>query len=213
MARAAPSGAGDTLVFLADIAAVSDARLARYAAWLGAPEAARCEGFVRAERRRQFIAGRALLRLGLARLLGIDPGTVALCERPGQAPALLDSLSGAAWFSIAHSGTWIGCAVSTAGAVGFDLERIDATRDVLALAEQAFDAGRVAELQAVGGEARVAAFYRMWCAHEARIKLGEDSAMLYPYALPGVAGALACAPDAGAAPTIAFVDLGKEWDA
>ena len=65
-------------MFLADIAAVGDTRLARYAPWLGAQEVARCERFVRVERRRQFIAGRALLRLGLARLLGVDPGTLAL---------------------------------------------------------------------------------------------------------------------------------------
>jgi len=210
MARAAHSAAGDTLVFLADIAAVDDARLARYAPWLGEQELARHERFVRAERRRQFIAGRALLRLGLVRLLGIDPETVALRERPGQAPALLDRLSDETWFSISHSGPWIGCAVSTAGAVGFDIERIDAARDVLALAEQAFDSAAVAELQAVQGDARVAAFYRMWCAHEARIKLGADVGMLYPYSLPGLAGALACAHDAGAPPVTAFVDLGTE---
>ncbi len=202
--------AGSTLVFLADIAAVGDARLARYAPWLGESELTRWRRFVRVERRRQFIAGRALLRLGLGRLLGIDPGTVALRERPGQAPELVSPSSEAAWFSISHSGSWVGCAVTTKGPVGFDIERIDPARDVLALAEQAFDTPALAELHACQGAARVDAFYRMWCAHEARIKLGRDSGAMLCYALPGLAGALACAHDPGAPPMIELVDLGAE---
>lgn len=210
MATAAMPAAGNMFVFLSDIAALSDARLERYACWLGESELARYRRFVRTERRRQFIAGRALLRLGLERLVGAPPGAVALRERPGQAPELLAPASDGVWFSVSHSRTWVGCALGAAGAIGFDIEHIDATRDVLALAGQALGAAAVSELDALAGEERIAAFYRMWCAYEARIKLGQESRVVHPYMLPGLAGALACAQDAGTPPTIEFIDLGKD---
>lgn len=201
---------GNTLVFLADIAAVDDNRLERYAPWLGEEELARCRRFVRSERRRQYIAGRALLRLGLACLLDIEPATVVLRERAGLGPELVGPSPGAAGFSISHSGSWAGCAMTTRGPIGFDIERIDPARDVLALAQQAFDTASVAGLHACQGAARTGAFYRMWCAHEARIKLGRDGGTIHHYALPGLAGALAWAHDPGAPPMIEFVDLGAE---
>lgn len=210
MEQAAIRGEGNTFVFLSDIAVVADARLARYAHWLGDEELARWWRFVRIERKRQFIAGRALLRLGLGRLLGVDPGTVALRERPGQAPELIAPASEAAWFSISHSGPWVGCAVTTGGPIGFDIERIDSTRDVLALAEQAFDMAACAALEGCAGDARSAMFYRMWCEYEARIKLGQDGGVVHSYALPGVAGALVGAHHVDPAPAMEFVGLGDD---
>lgn len=204
---------GNTFVFLSDIASVTDARLERYASWLGDSELARYRRFTRRERRRQFIAGRVLLRLGIERLLGVGPVAVVLQERPGQAPELLSPPSSSACFSISHSASWIGCAVSAAGPIGFDIERTDPTRDVLALAQQAFSSAAVAELSSCAGEARIAAFYRMWCEHEARIKLGREDGVVHRYALPGLAGALACAYDVVAPPAVQFVDLGNPGSA
>ncbi|MGH8854715.1 MAG: 4'-phosphopantetheinyl transferase family protein, partial [Telluria sp.] len=83
---AAPRG---TVLWLADLGALPDGALDRYEAWLDEGERQRCQRFVRAGRRRQFLAGRALLRRALATLLGGEPAAVRLEERPGQAPALV----------------------------------------------------------------------------------------------------------------------------
>jgi 4'-phosphopantetheinyl transferase len=200
----------DTLLWLADVDRLGETVLASYAGWLGASERQRCERFVRAQRRRQFIAGRALLRLMLARLLGLAPAHLALDERPGNAPVLADASLPAVGFSISHSGPWVACAASLECPVGLDIERIDAGRDVLALAEHAFDPATAAEVRACTGEARMHAFYRHWCLHEAGIKLGQASAENHVYMQPGLMLALRCARPLAAAPRLDVVELGAE---
>jgi 4'-phosphopantetheinyl transferase len=196
-----------TLLWLLDAGTLSDAELDGYGAWLGDGERQRCARFVRAERRRQFIAGRALLRLALGRLLGTDPRAVVLRERPGDAPALETPAPGGLGFSISHSGPWVACAASTVSRLGLDIERINAGRDLLALAEQALGPEAVSELRALEGQARVDAFYRMWCLHEAHFKLGSASARDYVFAQPGLALALSANPPLAPAPSPVIVTL------
>ena len=184
---------GVTFLWLLDAGTWSDAVLDGYADWQSEGERLRCARFVRPERRRQFIAGRVLLRHALGRLLGVAPRSIALRERPGNAPALEMPGPANVGFSISHSGPWVACAASTVCRLGLDIERIDARRDVLALAEQALGAEALAELQMLQGEERVHAFYRMWCLHEARIKLGSASAADYSFTSLGLRGALCTA--------------------
>ena len=193
-------------IWLADLAAVSDARLAGYLAWLGDDELARHGRFVRVERRRQFVAGRALLRLALGRLLDADPGAVLLDAQPGRAPRLLAPAVAVPGISVSHSGRWVACAVSLDAAVGLDIEVRDAGRDLLALAEQAFDAVTCTWLAALPDTTRVDAFYAAWSGHEARIKLGVPAACCIevPHAELAMVlcGALPLAP-----PTVEAVNL------
>ncbi len=180
----------DLLVWLVDADEVDDDLFAACAAWLGESERARCARFVRPERRRQFIVGRALLRLALGRLLACAPETIPLLERPGQAPSLLACAD--IGFSISHSGRWVACAAATGVALGIDIERIDRTRDVASMAQHAFDAHDTALVLACSPEQRHAMFYRLWCRHEAVIKLGSSAAVAHAWERDGLAGALAC---------------------
>lgn len=207
MSDTAVEAPGATLVWLADTAALTDARLAHYASWLGESERQRHGRFLRAERRRQFVAGRALLRMALGRLLAVEPIDIVLEERPGQAPALIHPAYSRIGFSIAHSGRWVACAASTATQVGLDIERIDPAREVLALAEQALPAGALEQLRACDAQQRVGAFYRLWCLHEAGIKLGAASAADYLFEHEGFAGALRTARPLDAAPVPAVIAL------
>jgi len=164
------------LIWLADADAMTDASLQRYLGWLTPGELARHGRFVREQRRRQFVAGRVLLRMALAPLLRVQPQQVLLEERNGQAPRLLTPAPGGAapGFSISHSGRWVACAVGE-HALGLDIEVRDPARDLAALAKQAFDADEMArwqQMQRWDGEARVEGFYRLWSEKEARIKLG-----------------------------------------
>jgi 4'-phosphopantetheinyl transferase len=200
--------ADDTLLWLLDTGPLSDAALDGCAAWLGQDERRRCGRFVRPERRRQFIAGRVLLRLALGRLLGLPPRDIVLRERPGNAPALDTPAPAAPGFSISHSGPWVACAASTVSRLGLDIERTDPGRDLLALAGQAFGPGAVAQLGMLEEADRVRAFYRMWCLHEAHIKLGAPGGADfadyadYAYEVPGLAICLSAAQPLAAAPDL-----------
>ncbi|WP_322400009.1 4'-phosphopantetheinyl transferase family protein [Massilia luteola] len=205
--KTAPAATG-TLLWVADTDALGEAALAFYAGWLGASERYRCERFMRPQRRRQFIAGRALLRRMIAHLLGLAPADVALCERPGNAPALVGGGLPAVGFSMSHSGPWVACVASLDSPVGLDIERIDTARDILALAEQAFDPATAAAVRACTDGARVQAFYRHWCLLEAGIKLGQASAADHVYMHPGWVLAVRCARPLAAAPRLDFIRLG-----
>lgn len=176
-----------TLLWLADTAPLDEDWFAAGAAWLNDAECLRHARFVRAERRRQFVAGRVLLRMALGELLGVAAREVMLDERPGNAPALAFPRQPGLGLSISHCGQWVACAVSLAGPVGLDIERVDPGRDVLAIAGQAFGAGEVERLRTLDPAARLHAFYRMWCRHEAHIKLGCEGAHDIFHELPGLA--------------------------
>ncbi|WP_229440564.1 4'-phosphopantetheinyl transferase superfamily protein [Massilia sp. BSC265] len=194
-------------MWLTETGTLPDDALAAHVSWLGEGERRRHTGFVRAERRRQFLAGRVLLRLALGRLLGVAPAGILLHERPGQAPVLTSPTASAVGFSISHTGPWVACAASTETALGLDIERIDPQRDLLALAEQAFGPDEVERLRAHGTQERLPLFYRMWCEQEARIKLGAPVGAMVAFERAGLSGALACAATLAAMPEIEFVSL------
>jgi 4'-phosphopantetheinyl transferase len=161
-------------VWLADIGALDDARLDAYWHWLSDSERAR--SFARPARLRQFIAARALLRIAAGGLLGVPPQAVVLGGHAGRAPWLIAPAVPMPGLSVAHSGDWVACALSTETALGLDIEVKDADRDVDALAEHAFDAATCARLASLAPSARRQAFYAAWSEQEARIKLGTDAA-------------------------------------
>jgi len=164
-------------LWMVDADAVTAADLQRYRSWLTPGEMARHQRFVRAQRQRQFVVGRVLLRMALAPLLGVLPQEIKLEEQVGKAPRLAAPvLKGAPpGFSLAHSGRWVACAVSAGTALGLDIEMKDATRDLGALAAQAFDSVEMSQwerLQGLPDPERVEGFYRLWSEKEARFKLG-----------------------------------------
>jgi phosphopantetheinyl transferase len=91
-----------------------------HAAWLSATERARFAGLLHAGRKRQFLAGRWLLRTQLARAFGGEPTDWPLLERRSRPPAVEggDGL----FVSISHTGEWVAAAVADV-AVGIDLEQ------------------------------------------------------------------------------------------
>lgn len=165
-------------LFFVDADAVPDADLPRLREWLAPGEQARCQRFARAQRLRQFIIGRVLARVALGRILGVPASAVVLEEQVAGAPLLAAPASAVkdfeGGFSISHSGRWVACAVSAHTRLGLDIEWLDASRDLDALAAQAFEAPEVAAWQALPAMRRVDGFYRLWSEQEARFKLGAD---------------------------------------
>lgn len=171
LSRSPTERSGTATVWLVDGRSVSDTQLARYAGWLTPAEQERHRRFVRPLRQRQFLLGRAMLRLALGQVMQVPAEEVVLIERPGMAP-LPDQSGPVPGSSLSHSGPWVACAVSAEVALGLDIEAIDPQRDVMALARQAFDDADRAWLEAQPEASRSAAFYQHWSRHEARIKLG-----------------------------------------
>lgn len=189
-------------VWLLDSRTVAPAALTASAAWLGASERQRLAAFVRAERRAQFVAGRALLRLALAPLLGVVPADIPLLERRGAAPLLDLPSPGLPGFSLSHSGPWIACVASASAAVGLDIECLDPARDFVALAAHAFDAAQQATLAALAPAQQGPYFYRTWSTLEARCKLGAP--VLHEAILdhPALAIVICCAQRLDQAPRL-----------
>ncbi|TWI66342.1 4'-phosphopantetheinyl transferase [Pseudoduganella lurida] len=161
-------------IWLADTAGLDEERLATYSGWLNPGE--RSRQFVRPERRVQFIAARALLRMGIGALLNVRPQSVVLGGQAGRAPWLILPDAPLPGLSVSHSGRWVACAVSTQTALGLDIELRDAERDIDALAAQAFDEATCARLATLPVDERRRAFYAAWSLQEARFKLGAPAA-------------------------------------
>jgi 4'-phosphopantetheinyl transferase len=163
-------------ISLVDCRTVSDAAMERFVTWLDPSEAHRMGRFVRAERRRQFVVGRTVLRRSIGQLLQIPPEEVRLTDRSGAAPVLELTDTSDVGFSLSHSGPWVACAVSSISPLGLDVELIDASRNIDELAAQAFDAEQQLWLAARPAPHRLRDFYQLWSANEARFKLGATVA-------------------------------------
>jgi len=194
-------------VWLLDCAALDEAALAPFEQSLGEDERARLAGFTRPLRRRQFVAGHALLRQALAPSLGLAPSAITLTQARGSAPRLATAAGCAPFFSLSHSGRWVACAVSAGTPIGLDIECLDGGRDVAALAAQAFGAAEGEALAGLGPLVRSACFYRLWCGAEARFKLGTPAAQQCSLAHPALAIVLCSGHSLASAPVLHEVGL------
>lgn len=148
---------------------VSEDDLALFAEQLGASEAHRYACFTRRARRRQFLAGRMLLRFALSYLTPVSP---RILERRGHAPqVVLPESQPQPRFSLAHSGGWVACGVSTDANLGVDIELNAASRDIVGISQLAFHREEILWLSEQPEWTRLPAFYRLWCTREALYKL------------------------------------------
>lgn len=163
-------------LWLINTAAIREEQVQTLLPTLSDSEAARYRRFVRPQRQRQFLIGRVLLRRALCAVLDLPADALKVEEHVGHAPrVLLPAGVAPPGFSISHSGDWVACAVSASTALGLDIELLDPARDIVALAEQSFDAIELAALGMEPESRRMDAFYRMWSSKEARFKLGKGS--------------------------------------
>ena len=169
-------------------AAASPARQARAAAFRRREDALCC------------LAAEALLHLAMKRS-GISPDA-PIARTPEGKPYLPDHPD--FHFSISHSGTWAVLAWGDAP-VGVDVEKLDLTRPVEALARRYFAPDEQQRILREGPEA----FYRVWTAKESYVKkLGSGLRLppnsfttltmtdLHHYTLPGFALTLCAREDA-----------------
>jgi 4'-phosphopantetheinyl transferase len=140
--------------------------VAAVSGWLSGRERGRVERFVRPESKRRYAVARGTLRALLARRLGVEPGDVQFVYSRFGKPSLAGSSLA---FNISHSGELALIGVAAGGAVGVDLEWIQARRPVDRLAPRVLVDSELARL-AVAPD-RALEFHRFWTAKEAIMKL------------------------------------------
>ena len=140
------------------------------APWISARETATALRYHQRQDAVRHAVGRALTRMLLARELGIPKLTEEFSTNAWGKPVLPAS---GLEFSVSHSGRFVWTAVSRAGAIGIDIERVDATVDHHDLAG-IFHPVECSTIRALPARAARDAFYRCWTRKEAVVKaLGE----------------------------------------
>ena len=89
-------------------------------------------------------------------------------------------------FNLSHSGGLVLIAVAVGREIGVDLERIEPSRDVMALAERALSSDGAAAVRCAGPVERAALFFALWTEHEARLKCLGTGIAAAPAELPPI---------------------------
>jgi len=143
--------------------------LTRLERQLSPAEAVRAERLKSPLARNRFIAGRGMLRRILGQYLGIDPADVEIAAGEHGKPFLADSAANLR-FNVSHADEILVLAVTVDVEIGVDIERIDAGKDIHAMARLAFSRQEQEELLAMPAAQQVEAFHRCWVRKEACLK-------------------------------------------
>jgi 4'-phosphopantetheinyl transferase len=146
-------------------------RLARYETLLSQDERMRLGRFVVDHARREFLVGRACLRVVLAEYVGEAPERLLLSAPAHRKPELASSGAPArVRFNLSHTQGLIACAIAGGREVGIDVERADRAVDALELAERFFAPSEITTLRALPAEGLLRGFFECWTLKEAYVK-------------------------------------------
>ncbi len=137
---------------------------------LAPDEHERAARFVFALDRTRYRIGRGLLRLLLGTYLGQAPGSLRFDYGPAGKPMLAPPLH----FNLAHSHGAGLIAVTHAGPIGVDLERVREIADIDAVIAHHFAEEERAEFAALPPDMRLRGFYAGWTRKEAILKVTGD---------------------------------------
>jgi 4'-phosphopantetheinyl transferase len=151
----------------------------RWEKLLSTDEAARASRFHFARDRQCFVAGRALLRIILARYLGREPAELRFSYSKKEKPALdpTEASSDLA-FNISHSGGIALLAFSRGREIGVDIEQVRPNSDLDAIARRFFSKHEQQQLAALSSAEKIDAFFRCWTRKEAYVKATGDGLSL-----------------------------------
>jgi 4'-phosphopantetheinyl transferase len=142
--------------------------LAVVAGCLSPEERERASRFRTARDRDHFAAGRAFLRLLLARRLGTDAGRLDLHSGPHGKPELH---AGPLSFNLSHAGDVAVCVIGREGVdVGVDIEQVRPMPDRAGAARMILSAGELEQLAALPEADQLRRFYEIWTCKEAVLK-------------------------------------------
>lgn len=131
-------------------------------------EQTRAARFIVPEPRVQFILSRAFLRIVLGRYLRIEPREVRFRTAEHGKPELAED--GGLRFNLSHTDGETMIALTRAGRIGADVERIRENLDPLALGTRFFSPQESEWLRSQAASQRFASFFACWTAKEAYVK-------------------------------------------
>jgi 4'-phosphopantetheinyl transferase len=150
---------------------VTPATLADFGSTLAPAERERAARFHFERDRNRFIAGRAQMRYILSEYLRTKPSRVQFCYSARGKPALNGEFAGSGLeFNLAHSDDLAILAVTRAGKVGVDVERVRPLKDVGDLVARFFSQRENDLFQQLLEEQKSAAFFNLWTRKEAWLK-------------------------------------------
>ncbi len=149
-----------------------DNQASEFANLLSQAEAARAFRYHFVRDRQFFTASRALLRILLAKYLGVKPDSIQFSYGEGGKPRLKNPSS--VRFNISHSGSMALLAFTQESEIGVDIEQIRTLDNLCDIAEQFFCAEECRELISLSHELRERAFFQCWTRKESYMKaIGE----------------------------------------
>ena len=134
---------------------------------LTAGERERAEGMTDDLLRARYVVSRGLRRKVLADCAGRGAGELEFLEEEGSKPRLVEADG---WdFNVSHAGDYVAVVVGR-GAVGIDVERVRAVREMTALVRRYFHSDEVKAWEQLAEEEREQGFFIFWSAREAAMK-------------------------------------------
>jgi 4'-phosphopantetheinyl transferase len=167
------------------------AGLAPFEKALSSSEMERARRFRFDQHRNRFIAGRGQMRTLLSRYLRAGPAELEFGHGPRGKPLLTGVLAEAGLnFNLAHSENLALLAVTRAGMIGVDVERIRPLTNASELAARFFSRRESAALDKLPPEQKPLAFFNLWTRKEAWLKatgegIGHLLNAVEPTFLPG----------------------------
>ena len=180
---------------------VTQAALAEFHATLAPVERERAGRFRFERHRNRFVVGRGVLRAILSRYLQTEPGTIEFCYGPNGKPLLMHgSQEGGLLFNLAHSEGLALIAVTRAGQIGVDVERIRPVHDADELVTRFFCPREIAAFHNLPEAQKPIAFFNLWTRKEAWLKatgegIGYSLNRVEVSFLPGEAARLLSLPE------------------
>jgi len=150
--------------------ALDDTAIAAAASSLSDDEREQYGRFHFARDARDYAAAHALLRHTLSRSSERSPAEWRFEKTPAGKPLLRDAGAAPVAFSLSHTNGMVACAVTSAAAVGVDVERVDRCVDTATVTARFFAPQEAAELTRLHGDARRARFFDLWTLKEALVK-------------------------------------------
>ncbi len=172
--RAGPTGADAVHVWLiqSDLPAAVLANLERL---LDVEQRRRADALTFPDHRRRFVAAHGAVRAILARHLGVAPDEISWAYGPHGKPELAGALAPVRCgphVSLSHSDGLALLAVSTAGRVGVDIQRLPRRFDATGMAMRYFPCEEAQYVAAVGEPgAQIRRFIGLWARKEACVKV------------------------------------------
>lgn len=138
---------------------------------LSADERTRAQRLLKQRDQQHFIAGRAILRLLLARYLTLGAEQVCFVYGPYGKPELAAPLNSSQMrFSVSHSGGVALYAFTYSRSIGVDIEQIRSMDSMMSIAQRFFAPAEAERLEQLTSEAQEQAFFGMWTCKEACLK-------------------------------------------